>query len=156
MNMIIDASNAVQMTIEILVNSPDIAIKKIPMAVGQGTLAILRREYDVKQQLGGGIRHGDPRANMLPQTRLKSHPHIIVGSYASLHPRKLMPPVPHAPNQKGSNSRGTQRRRRWLGSLRHANGFQLAAAQCVIIDANIVDPGWNLEIRRWGKYLVPI
>ena len=60
MNVIVNASDAIQVAIHILVYSPNIAIKKLPMAVGQRALAILRGENDVKQQLGVGIRHGKP------------------------------------------------------------------------------------------------
>ena len=49
MNVIIDASNAIQVAIEILVDSPDIAIKKLSMAVGQRAFASLCGENDVKQ-----------------------------------------------------------------------------------------------------------
>ena len=62
MNVIVDAANAIQMAIEILVDSPDITIKKLSLPVGQCALAILRREDDVKQQLRVGIRHGDLQA----------------------------------------------------------------------------------------------
>jgi hypothetical protein len=87
MNVIVDASDAIQVAIEILVDSPDIAIKKLSMALGQRALAIPRGENDVKQQLGVGIRHGEPQGNVSPLTRLRSHRRIITGGCAALHPR---------------------------------------------------------------------
>jgi hypothetical protein len=71
MNVIVDASDAIQVAIEILVDSPDIAIKKFAMIVGQCAFAILRRENDVKQQLGVRIWHGEPQGNISPLARLR-------------------------------------------------------------------------------------
>jgi hypothetical protein len=65
MNVVVDASDAIQVAIEILVDSPDTAIKILSMAVGQRALAILGRENDVKRQLVVGIWDGEPRGNVL-------------------------------------------------------------------------------------------
>ena len=41
-NVIIGASDSVQVTVQVLMDSPDVFVKALAMAVGQGSLAVFR------------------------------------------------------------------------------------------------------------------
>ena len=62
----------IHVAIEILVDSPDLAIKKLSTTVRQGVLAILHGENNVKQQLGVRIRHGEHRGKVLVLGQIES------------------------------------------------------------------------------------
>ena len=70
MHVVVHAADPIEVTVQVVMNSPNVFVEGISLAVRQGPLAILRRKYDVKQELRVGVRHDGQQVFCIAATRL--------------------------------------------------------------------------------------
>jgi hypothetical protein len=84
-NMVVDAADSVQMALQVLMDSPDVFVWILPMAVDQCAFAILRREYDMEDELRVCVGHGR-LPSYVAATRPVDPYHFASRGCAALHP----------------------------------------------------------------------